>query len=183
MSRIGKQPVSVPGGVKAFLRGQTLKVEGPVGKVEQEFHSDMVIEIADSEGRILVKRPSDGKKHKALHGLTRTLINNMVEGVTKGFEKKLEINGVGYNAKLQGRELVLAIGFCHPVMMKIPQGVELEIPQATSIVIKGCDKQQVGQFAANIRRVRPPEPYKGKGIRYSDEVIRRKAGKKFGSGE
>ena len=183
MSRIGKQPVAVPTGVKAFLRGQTLKVEGPVGKIEHEFHSDMVIEVGDSEGRILVKRPSDDKKHKALHGLTRTLINNMVEGVTKGFEKKLEITGVGYNAKLQGRELVLAIGFCHPVMMKIPQGLDLEIPQATSIVIKGCDKQQVGQFAANIRRVRPPEPYKGKGIRYSDEVIRRKAGKKFGSGE
>jgi large subunit ribosomal protein L6 len=183
MSRIGKQPVVVPAGVRTFLRGTTLKVEGPVGKVEQEFHPEMAIEIAENGEQILVKRPSDVKKHKALHGLTRTLIHNMIEGVTKGFQKKLEITGVGYNAKLQGRELVLAIGFCHPVLMKIPQGLELEIPQATSIVIKGCDKQQVGQFAANIRRVRPPEPYKGKGIRYSGEVIRRKAGKKFGSGE
>ena len=183
MSRIGIQPVIVPTAVKTFLRGQTLKVEGPMGKVEQEFHSDMEIEIAESEGKILVRRPSEEKKHKALHGLTRTLIHNMVEGVTKGYKKSLEINGVGYNAKMQGRELVLAIGFCHPVILKIPQGVDLEIPHPTNIVVKGCDKQQVGQFAANIRRVRPPEPYKGKGIRYTGEIIRLKAGKKFGSAD
>ena len=182
MSRIGTKPVAVPGNVKAFLREKTLKVEGPLGKLEQTFHQDMNLTL-DEGKEIRVERPSDRKEHRSLHGLTRTLVDNMIQGVTKGFEKQLDIIGVGYNAKLQGRELVLAIGFCHPVHLKIPEGIEIEPISPTKIRIKGCDKQAVGQFAANIRRVRPPEPYKGKGIRYADEYVRRKAGKKFGSGE
>jgi len=180
MSRIGLKPITIPDGVKTFVREGNVKVEGPNGKLEQETPAEISVEIDEGSKQIVVKRPSDAKKHRALHGLTRALVANMIEGVSKGFERQLEIIGTGYNAKLQGRELVLNIGFCHPVLLKIPQGVEVDVPAATQVVVKGADKQQVGQFAANIRGVRPPEPYKGKGIKYRGEQIRRKAGKKTG---
>ncbi|MBI4612157.1 MAG: 50S ribosomal protein L6 [Planctomycetes bacterium] len=183
MSRIGKKPVPIPDGVKVFLRDHTLKVEGPLGKLEQTFHPEMKIEIENDARRIAVLRPSDAKQHRALHGLTRTLIANMVQGVTQGYKKELQIEGVGYNAKRQGRELVITIGFCHPVILKIPEGLEVELSSATAFAIQGCDKQKVGQFAAEIHKIRPPDPYKAKGVRYLGEHIRRKAGKKFGSSE
>ncbi|MEM7168281.1 MAG: 50S ribosomal protein L6 [Planctomycetota bacterium] len=180
MSRIGKQPVAVPAGVKVEVKGRTVAVEGPKGKLAWEHHSEVKVDVADA--RVTVDRASGSKLAHALHGTTRQLIQNMVTGVSKGFEKQLDIVGVGYSAKVAGKDLVLQIGFCHDVKMTPPANVEIEVPQPTRIVIKGPDRQKVGQFAAEIRRVRPPEPYKGKGIRYTGEEIRRKAAKSFGSG-
>lgn len=175
MSRIGKMPIKIPQGVEVKVEDHTVTVKGPKGELTKEFHPDMYITV---EGDVLkVKRPSDEKFHKSLHGLTRTLLANMVEGVTKGFEKKLEINGVGYRAAKQGNKLVLTIGYSHPVEIEPKPGIEIEVPAPTRITVKGIDKQLVGEVAADIRAVRKPEPYLGKGIRYEGEHIRRKAGK------
>ena len=176
MSRIGKLPVELPAGVTASLEeGNVLKVKGPKGELTQAFNCDMEITIADNT--ITVTRPSDDKQHKALHGLTRALIANMVHGVSQEFTKELEIVGVGYRAQLKGKDLVLSMGFSHPVEISQPEGVTFEVPNPNSIIVRGIDKQRVGQVAANIRKVREPEPYKGKGIKYKDEFIRRKEGK------
>lgn len=176
MSRIGKLPVALPAGVTAELSdGNVLKVKGPKGELTQQFSGDM--EITIDAGEIVVKRPSDDKKHRALHGLTRALINNMVHGVHNEFAKELEIVGVGYRAALSGKKLTLNLGYSHPVEVEQPEGITFEVPSNTSIIIKGIDKQKVGQVAANIRELRPPEPYKGKGIRYKGEYVRRKEGK------
>ncbi len=175
MSRIGKAPVNVPSGVTIAQDGKKLTVKGPLGELCMDVHPEINVEIADNT--IVVTRPSDVKEHRALHGLTRSLINNMVVGVSEGFKKDLEIKGVGYRASLNGKNLVLNVGYSHPVEMVPPQGITIEVPQQTSIIVKGIDKQAVGQVAANIRAVRQPEPYKGKGIKYTDEVIRRKLGK------
>ncbi|NLY19155.1 MAG: 50S ribosomal protein L6 [Clostridiaceae bacterium] len=175
MSRIGKLPVAIPAGVDVKLNGQEVTVKGPKGTLTQKFHPDMVIE---REGdAIVVKRPSDLKKHKALHGLTRSLINNMVIGVTEGYSKTLEINGVGYRAQKQGKKLILTLGFSHPVEIEEPEGITIEVQAQNQIIVKGTDKQAVGEVAAKIREKRPPEPYKGKGIKYANEVILRKEGK------
>lgn len=175
MSRIGKLPVVIPAGVDVKMNGQELTVNGPNGTLTQVFHPDMVIEKEGNE--IIVKRPSEIKKHKALHGLTRSLINNMVIGVTTGYQKSLEINGVGYRAQKQGKKLVLTLGLSHPVEIEEPNGITIEVPAPNQVIVKGIDKQVVGELAAKIREKRPPEPYKGKGIKYSDEVIIRKEGK------
>jgi len=175
MSRIGKQPIEIPKGVDIKVEGNKVTVKGQKGTLEKEFHKDMIINIDD--GKISVLRPSDIKLHKSLHGLTRTLINNMIEGVTKGFEKSLEINGVGYRAQKQGKKLVLTLGYSHPVEMEEPEGITVEVPAPNKIIVKGSDKQAVGEFAAKIRAKRLPEVYKGKGIRYENEVIRLKEGK------
>lgn len=175
MSRIGRMPITVPAGVDVKLKDSTLTVKGAKGTLEKEFHKDMTIKIEN--GKILVERPSDEKQHRALHGLTRTLINNMVIGVTQGYEKALEINGVGYRAQKQGKKLVLTLGYSHPVEMEEPAGITVDVPAPNKIIVKGVDKQAVGEFAAKIRGKREPEPYKGKGIKYVDEVIRRKEGK------
>lgn len=175
MSRIGKMPIEVPQGVDVKQNGNQLTVKGPKGELVKEFHPDMLIEISD--GLIEVKRPSEAKEHRSLHGLTRTLVANMIEGVTKGFVKNLEIQGVGYRASLQGNKLVLAMGYSHPVEFTAEAGMEIEVPAPTKISVKGIDKELVGQLAANIRKVRPPEPYLGKGIRYEGERVIRKAGK------
>lgn len=175
MSRIGKLPVVIPAGVDVKLSGQEVTVKGPKGTLTQIFHPDMVIEREGNE--IVVKRPSDLKKHKALHGLTRSLINNMVIGVTEGYSKTLEINGVGYRAQKQGNKLLLTLGLSHPVEMEEPEGITIEVPAQNQIIVKGADKQAVGEVAAKIREKRLPEPYKGKGIKYSTEVILRKEGK------
>lgn len=176
MSRIGKMPVELPKGVEAKLDGSNnITVKGPKGTLARQLHKDMIIKIAD--GMITVERPSEQKLHKSLHGLTRTLVNNMVKGVTDGFEKVLEINGVGYRAVKQGKKLVLTLGYSHPVEMEEPQGITVEVPAPNRIIVKGIDKQEVGEFAAKIRFKREPEPYKGKGIKYDYEVIRRKEGK------
>lgn len=175
MSRIGKMPIEIPAGVNVDVNGSVVTVKGPKGTLTKEFHKDMTIK---KEGtRILVTRPSDEKIHKSLHGLTRTLVSNMVIGVTKGFEKSLEINGVGYRAQKQGKKLMLTLGYSHPVEMDEPQGIVAEVPAPNKIIIKGCDKQEVGEFAAKIRAKREPEVYKGKGIKYETEIIRRKEGK------
>ena len=176
MSRIGKNPVAIPGGVEVSVKTGTVAVKGPKGQLEQTFDTRHVkIEVEGTE--VKVERTSNAKPARAMHGLYRALIQNMVTGVTEGFSRKLEIEGVGYQAKAQGKKLTLQIGFCHPVEFEMPQGLECETPSNTVIVLTGPDKQVVGQMAANIRRVRPPEPYKGKGIRYEGEYIRRKAGK------
>ncbi len=175
MSRIGRKPITRPDNVKVTINDNIITVEGPKGVLNQTIPQDISIEIADSE--LLVTRPSDAKKHRALHGLTRALVANMVDGVSKGFEKKLELVGVGYRAQLQGTKLVINIGFSHPVEVEPPQGIEFEVPAVTKITVKGIDKQLVGNTAAHIRAIRKPEPYKGKGIKYEGEVIRRKAGK------
>lgn len=175
MSRIGKLPIVIPAGVEAKLEGETLTIKGPKGQLVKTFHKDMKIIIEEKE--ILVTRPTENKTHKSLHGLTRSLVQNMVDGVTKGFEKTLEINGVGYRAQKQGNKLVLNLGYSHPIEMDDPVGISVEVPANTKIIIKGIDKQLVGAHAANIRKQREPEPYKGKGIKYSDEYIRRKEGK------
>lgn len=175
MSRIGKLPVVVPAGVEIKLNGQKVTVKGPKGTLTQVFHPDMIIEREGNE--IIVKRPSDLKKHKALHGLTRSLIKNMVVGVTEGFSKTLEINGVGFRAQKQGKKLLLTLGYSHPVEMEEPAGITIDVPAQNQIIIKGIDKQAVGEIAAKIREKRPTEPYKGKGIKYSNEVILRKEGK------
>lgn len=178
MSRIGKLPVNVPQGVEVKLEGNVISVKGPNGELTRELHKDMIIEVA--EGQIVVKRPSDEKMHKALHGLTRSLVNNMVEGVTKGFSKGLDLVGVGYRAQKQGNKLVLSVGYSHPVEIEPKAGIEVEVPAPNKIIVKGADKEAVGALAANIRKVREPEPYKGKGIKYDTEKIRRKVGKSGG---
>ena len=175
MSRIGKQPVEIPSGVEVGVDGTRVTVKGPRGTLEQTFHRE--IRIVKDDGSVRVERPDDEGFHRALHGLTRTLIANMVEGVTKGFEKRLEIVGVGYRAALRGEGLELSVGYSHPISFPKPDGIEFEVPAPTRIVVRGNDKQQVGEVAANIRKVRKPEPYKGKGIRYEGEYVRKKAGK------
>ncbi len=175
MSRIGKMPVAIPSGVKVTLAGHHIVVEGPKGKLERDFHPNMAVKVEDNV--LTVERPTDNKEDRALHGLTRALINNMVVGVSTGFKKDMELVGVGYRAAKQGKNLVLTVGYSHPVEMEPLEGVEVDVPAPTKITISGADKEKVGAFAANVRSVRPPEPYKGKGIKYVDEVIKRKAGK------
>ena len=176
MSRIGKQPIELPASVNVSLSPGRVMVNGPLGELSQQVPLRMKIEQENDS--VVVTRPTERGDDRALHGLTRSLIANMVEGVTKGFEKRLELQGVGYRAALQGADLRLDVGYSHPVVMKAPQGITFEVPTATEIVVKGVDKQQVGQIAAEIRKVRPPEPYKGKGIRYQGEYVRRKVGKR-----
>ena len=175
MSRIGKAPVAIPAGVEVKLDGHTLTVKGPKGQLVREFHPDMIIEIEDNE--VIVKRPSENKEHKSLHGLTRALIANMVTGVNSGFEKVLEISGVGYRAEKKGNKLVMNLGYSHPVEMEDPEGVETVCDGQTKVIVKGISKEAVGAHAANIRAKRLPEPYKGQGVKYADEHIRRKVGK------
>jgi len=175
MSRIGRMPVAIPAGVKVTLNGNVINVKGPKGDLTQALHSDMAINVSDKE--ITVTRPSDEKQHKALHGLTRTLIYNMIVGVTEGYSKQLEVNGVGFRAQKQGKEVVLNLGFSHDVIIPDIPGITIDVPNPNLLVVSGADKQQVGQVAAEIRSKRPPEPYLGKGIKYSDETIRRKSGK------
>lgn len=179
MSRIGKQPVPLPKGVDVTLKGQSLRVKGSKGDLVLDVHPEMAVEIED--GEIRVQRPSDLGRHKALHGLTRSLIANMVEGVTDGFTRTLEIVGVGYKAEAKGKSVTFNLGYSHPVEFSPPEGVTVETPNQTTVVVSGPDKQAVGQVAAVIRGFRPPEPYKGKGVRYQGEQIRRKAGKTAGA--
>lgn len=181
MSRIGRAPIEIPGGVTVTLEQNTVTVKGPKGELTRTFDKDMIIEM---EGNVLtVKRPSDDKKHRSLHGLTRTLINNMVTGVTSGFTKTLEINGVGYRAAKAGAKVNLSLGFSHPVVVEPPKGITLDVPAPNKIIVSGIDKEAVGAIAANIRGYREPEPYKGKGIKYEGEVVRRKVGKAGGKGK
>ena len=176
MSRIGRMQIAIPAGVTVDVAaGNVVTVKGPKGTLTQRLHPEMTIEV--DGGFAHVKRPSDEKEHKALHGLTRSLLNNMVVGVTEGYKKELEINGVGYRAAKEGNELVMNLGYSHPVKMAEIDGITIEVPGPNKVVISGPDKQKVGQFAAEVREKRPPEPYKGKGIKYVDEVIRRKVGK------
>ena len=183
MSRIGRMPIPLPSGVEVTQQGTTLRVKGPLGTLERTLHPEMVIERSDGELRVL--RPSNEPRHRALHGLTRTLVNNMVVGVTTGFTKPLEISGVGYRAQLQGTKLVLALGYSHPVEVDPPDGISFQVETPTRLAVVGADKELVGQIAAYIRSRRKPEPYKGKGIRYAGEQILRKAGKagKVGTGK
>jgi large subunit ribosomal protein L6 len=176
MSRIGKQPIELPAGVSVSILPGRVMVNGPLGELTQDVPARMQVEQEDSS--IVVKRPSERGDDRALHGLTRSLIANMVEGVTNGFQKRLEIQGVGYRAALRGTDLELNVGFSHPVVLKAPQGISFEVPTPTEVIVKGIDKQQVGEAAAQVRKVRPPEPYKGKGIRYEGEYVRRKVGKR-----
>ncbi len=176
MSRIGNKPLQIPDGVTVDISPAEVKVKGPKGELTQAISAEMKVELDD--GVLTVSRPTDRGPHRALHGLTRSLIANMVEGVTNGFEKKLEIAGVGYRAKGQGKALELSLGFSHTVKMQAPEGIEFDVPQPTEITVRGIDKQLVGETAAQIRRHRPPEPYKGKGVRYADEQVRRKVGKR-----
>ncbi|MCE4051755.1 MULTISPECIES: 50S ribosomal protein L6 [Bacillaceae] len=175
MSRVGKKPVEVPAGVTVTIDNSTVTVKGPKGELTRTFNSDIAINV--EENVINVTRPSDAKEHRALHGTTRALLSNMVEGVSKGFERGLELIGVGYRAQKQGNKLVLNVGYSHPVEIEPEAGIEIEVPSATKVVVKGTSKERVGALAANIRDVRPPEPYKGKGIRYEGEFVRRKEGK------
>ena len=175
MSRIGKKPIAIPAGVEVKLNGSEVIVKGPKGELKNTFSADMNIAIEGNE--IIVTRPSDVKEHRALHGLTRTLIANMVEGVSNGYTKQLEVNGVGYRVQKQGKNLVMNLGYSHQVIMEEIPGITIDVPSPNSIVISGADKQMVGQFAAEVREKRPPEPYKGKGIKYVGEYIRRKEGK------
>lgn len=182
MSRIGKMPIELPKGVDVKVDGNNvITVKGQKGTLTKDLHKDMIIKIEDSQ--ILVQRPSDQKNHKALHGLTRSLVNNMVVGVTNGFEKALDIVGVGYRAQKQGKKLVLTLGYSHPVEMDEPAGITIDVPAPNKIIVKGTDKQAVGEFAAKIRGKREPEVYKGKGIRYEGEVIKLKEGKTGGKGK
>ncbi len=176
MSRIGKQPIPVPAGVTIAIEPERVTVNGPKGELSERIHRDISVEQVDGELR--VTRPTDRGEHRALHGLTRTLVANMVQGVTDGFEKRLEIQGVGYRAQLRGRDLELALGYSHPVSIKAPEGIDFEVPLPTRIVVRGASKQQVGETAALIRKQRKPEPYKGKGIRYEGEYVARKVGKR-----
>jgi large subunit ribosomal protein L6 len=176
MSRIGRQPIPVPSGVELTIQPDLVKVKGPKGELQERVSRDMKIEQQD--GQVLVSRPSDRRDHRALHGLTRSLVANMVQGVTEGFERKLEIQGVGYRAALRGKDIELSVGYSHPVTIEAPPGVEFEVPQPTRITVRGFSKQVVGETAARIRKVRPPEPYKGKGIRYEGEYVQRKVGKR-----
>lgn len=175
MSRIGKKPIAVPPEVKVDIAGNVVKVKGPKGELTQEVHPTMILE--HSAGQLVVRRPDEERQSRALHGLTRTLLANMVQGVTQGFTRNLEISGVGYRAAKQGRKLVLTLGYSHPVEIDPPQGVEFDVPAPNRISVRGFDKQLVGQIAANIRAARPPEPYLGKGIKYEGEVLKHKAGK------
>jgi large subunit ribosomal protein L6 len=176
MSRIGRKPIAVPESVTVELAPGRVAVKGPKGELEQSLAADMKVE--QESGTVTVQRPTDRGEHRALHGLTRSLIANMVEGVTDGFEKRLEIQGVGYRAQLKGKSLELALGYSHPVSIEPPEGIEFEVPQPTEVVVKGIDKQLVGETAARIRKTRPPEPYKGKGVRYAGEHVSRKVGKR-----
>jgi large subunit ribosomal protein L6 len=176
MSRIGKRPIEVPAGVNVSVDPGRVMVSGPLGELQQQVPTRIAIER--KEDRLVVTRPTERGEDRALHGLTRTLVANMVEGVTKGFEKKLQIQGVGYRAALRGTALELNVGFSHPVVIDAPKGISFEVPTPTEVTVKGIDKQQVGEIAAQVRKVRPPEPYKGKGIRYEGEYVRRKVGKR-----
>ena len=175
MSRIGKKPIAIPAGVEVKVDGSKVTVKGPKGTLESTFNHEINIALEGNE--IIVTRPTDDKNHRALHGLTRTLIHNMVEGVTNGYSKTLEVNGVGYRAQKQGKNLVMNLGYSHQVIIPEIPGITIDVPTPNQVVISGADKQQVGQFAAEVREKRPPEPYKGKGIKYADEHIRRKDGK------
>ena len=176
MSRIGKQPIPVPAGVQVAVEPGVVRVNGPKGELSERIPRD--ISVAQEDDRLVVTRPTDRGEHRALHGLTRSLVANMVTGVTDGYQKTLEIQGVGYRAQKKGNDLELALGFSHPVSIKAPQGIEFEVPQPTRIIVRGISKQLVGEVAANIRKQRPPEPYKGKGIRYEGEYVARKVGKR-----
>jgi large subunit ribosomal protein L6 len=176
MSRIGRQPIAVPAGVTVAIQPESVSVKGPKGELSERIPRD--IEVAQDGESLIVSRPTDRGEHRALHGLTRSLVANMVQGVTAGYEKRLEIQGVGYRAQLKGKNLELAVGYSHPVPIEAPAGIEFEVPQPTRVVVKGISKQQVGEIAAIIRKQRPPEPYKGKGIRYEGEYVQRKVGKR-----
>ncbi len=178
MSRIGKRPVDVPGNVQVTVDGSTVRVKGPKGELSRSFSPEL--KIAQAGATLTVERPSDEPRHKALHGLTRTLLANMVEGVTKGYSRQLEISGVGYKAEVRPYGLQMSLGFSHPVEVRAPQGIKLTAPQPTVVIVEGADKEVVGRVASEIRKIRPPEPYKGKGIKYQGEIIRRKAGKAGG---
>ncbi|MCK9482904.1 MAG: 50S ribosomal protein L6 [Candidatus Marinimicrobia bacterium] len=178
MSRIGKKPIEIPNGVNVTIKDCTISVKSPKGELTWDFPADMNVQMA--ENQILVTRPSDSRGHRALHGLTRMMIANMVEGVSKGFSKTLEIEGVGYSAELKGNSVEINVGMSHSILVTPPDGVSFEIPKALNVTVKGIDKQKVGQIAAKIRSIKPSEPYKGKGIRYVGEHVRRKAGKKVG---
>ena len=180
MSRIGKRPIPLPAGVTIAIEAERVTVNGPKGELTERIPRD--IQVAHEGEEVVVKRPTDRGEHRALHGLTRTLVANMVQGVTAGFEKRLEIQGVGYRAQLRGRDLELALGYSHPIIFPLPEGVTVEIDRQVSITLRGADKAVLGQTAAKLRALREPDPYKGKGIRYSDEVVRRKVGKKAGAG-
>ena len=182
MSRIGKQPVVIPGGVKVRVGDGKVNVEGPKGKLEFAYHRNMKVDLADGGKAVKVERPDDERLNRALHGLTRSIIANMVQGVTKGFEKRLVIEGVGYQARMDKKSVVLTVGFANAVVLTPPDGVTVALTDPTHIVVTGADKQKVGQFAAEVRASRKPEPYKGKGVRYENEVVRRKEGKSFTSG-
>ncbi|HVE68161.1 MAG TPA: 50S ribosomal protein L6 [Solirubrobacteraceae bacterium] len=176
MSRIGKQPIPVPTGVTVAIEPGVVRVNGPKGELQERIHRD--ITVAHEDERLVVTRPTDRGEHRALHGLTRSLVANMVTGVTDGYAKTLEIQGVGYRAQKKGNDLELSLGYSHPVSVKAPQGIEFEVPQPTRVIVRGISKQLVGEVAANIRKQRPPEPYKGKGIRYEGEYVARKVGKR-----
>jgi large subunit ribosomal protein L6 len=176
VSRIGRQPIPVPSGVELTVEPELVRVKGPKGELQERISRDMKVEQAN--GEILVTRPSNRRDHRALHGLTRSLVANMVQGVTDGFEKRLEIQGVGYRAALRGKDIELLVGYSHPVVIEAPSGIEFEVPQPTRVVVRGFSKQAVGEVAARVRKVRPPEPYKGKGIRYEGEYVARKVGKR-----
>jgi large subunit ribosomal protein L6 len=176
MSRIGRKPIEVPAGVTVAIEPESVRVNGPRGELVERIHRDITVE--QNENVITVSRPTDRGEHRAMHGLYRSLVANMVVGVTEGYQKTLEIQGVGYRAALKGRDLELALGYSHPVSIKAPDGIEFEVPQPTRVIVKGIDKQLVGEIAANIRKQRPPEPYKGKGIRYEGEYVARKVGKR-----
>jgi large subunit ribosomal protein L6 len=182
MSRIGKQPVTYPANVKVILGEGTVRVEGPKGKLEMAFHRNMTVKLDDKAKALNVTRPDDERLNRSLHGLTRSLLANMVEGVTKGFEKRLKIEGIGYQARMDKKTVVLTVGYANAIELTPPEGVSVELPDPTTIVVKGTDKQKVGQFAAEVRAARKPEPYKGKGVRYENEQVRRKEGKSFASG-
>jgi large subunit ribosomal protein L6 len=176
MSRIGKKPIPVPDGVTVDIKPGHVFVKGPKGELQQDINPEM--KVSQEDGMLTVERPTDRGEHRALHGLTRSLIANMVEGVTNGYEKRLEIQGVGYRARLQGKSLELALGYSQPVSVSAPEGIEFEVPQPTQVVVRGIDKQLVGEIAAQVRKARPPEPYKGKGVRYAGEHVARKVGKR-----
>ena len=182
MSRIGKQPVAVPAGVKVRVADGKVFVEGPKGKLELAYHRNMKVEYDESGKAVRVSRPDDERQNRALHGLTRSLIANMVQGVTKGYEKRLKIEGIGYQARMEKKSVVLTVGYANAITMLPPDGVTVELADPTTIIVRGADKQKVGQFAAEVRAVRKPEPYKGKGVRYENEQVRRKEGKSFTSG-
>jgi large subunit ribosomal protein L6 len=176
MSRIGRKPIEIPDGVDIDVKPGAVKVKGPKGELNQDLSSEM--KVAIENGTLTVERPTNRGEHRALHGLTRSLIANMVEGVTDGFERRLEIQGVGYRAQLKGKALEMSLGYSHPVTIPAPEGIEFEVPQPTEVIVRGIDKQLVGETAARIRKSRPPEPYKGKGVRYAGEHVARKVGKR-----